>query len=98
MGVKDHLSCLLRNLFAGQEATVRTGHETTDWFQIRKGVCQGCILPPCLLNFYAEYLMQNVRRDDAQAGIKIARRNTNNLRNADDTTLQKKAKRSLGAS
>ena len=98
MGVKDHLSCLLRNLFAGQEATVRTGHETTDWFQIRKGVCQGCILPPCLLNFYAEYLMQNVRLDDVQAGIKIARRNTNNLRNADDTTLQKKAKRSLGAS
>ena len=98
MGVKDHLSFLLRNLFAGQQATVRTGHETTDWFQIRKGVCQGCILPPCLLNFYAEYFMPNVRLDDAQAGIKIAIRNTNNLRNADDTTLQKKAKRSLGAS
>ena len=92
MGVKDHLSCLLRNLFAGQEATFRTGHETTDWFKIRKAVCQDCILPPCLLNFYAEYIMQNVRLDDAQAEIKIARRNINNLRNADDTTLQKKAR------
>ena len=90
MGIPDYL---LRNLYVGQEATVRTGHGTTDWFQIRKGVCQGCILPPCLLNFYAEYFMPNVRLDDAQAGIKIAIRNTNNLRNADDTTLQKKAKR-----
>ena len=80
-------SDLLRNLYAGQEATVRTGHETTDWFQIGKGVCQGCILSPCLFNFYAEYIMRNAGLDEAQAGIKIAGRNINNLRYADDTTL-----------
>ena len=87
MGIPDHLTCLLRNLFAGQEATVRTGHETTDWFQIGKGVRQGCILSPCLLNLYAEYIMRNAGLDEAQAGIKIAGRNINNLRHADDTTL-----------
>ena len=87
MGIPDHLTCLLRNLYAGQEATVRTGHGTTDWFQIGKGVRQGCILSPCLFNFYAEYIMRNARLDEAQAGIKIARRNINNLRYADDTTL-----------
>ena len=86
-GIPDHLTCLLRNLHAGQEATVRTGHGTTDWFQIGKGVHQGCILSPCLLNLYAEYIMKNVRLDEAQAGIKIAGRNINNLRYADDTTL-----------
>ena len=83
MGTPDHLTCLLRNLYAGQEGTVRTGHGTTDWFQIRKGVSQGCILSPCLFNLHAEYIMQN----EAQAGIKIAGRNINNLRYADDTTL-----------
>ena len=87
IGLSDHLTCLLRNLYAGQEATVRTGHGTTDWFQIGKGVCQGCILSPCLFNFYAEYIMRNSRLEEAQAGIKIARRNINNLRYADDTTL-----------
>ena len=87
MGLPDHLTCLLRNLYAGQEATVRTGHGTTDWFQIGKGVCQGCILSPCLFNFYAEYIMRNTGLDEAQAGIKIAGRNINNLRYADDTTL-----------
>ena len=87
MGIPDHLTCLLRNLYAGQEATVRTGHGTTDWFQIRKGVFRGCILSPCLFNLYAEYAMRNARLDEAQAGIKIARRNINNLRQADDTTL-----------
>ena len=87
MGIPDHLTCLLRNLYAGQEATVRTGHEKTDWFQIGKGVRQGCILSPCLLNLYAEYIMQNARLDEAQAGIKIARRNINTLRYADDITL-----------
>ena len=87
MRIPDHLTCLLRNLYAGQEATVRTGHETTDWFQIGKGVHQGCILSPCLFNFYAEYIMRNAGLEEAQAGIKIARRNTNNLRYADDTTL-----------
>jgi len=87
MGIPDHLICLLRNLYAGQEATVRTGHRTTDWFQIRKGVCQGCILSPCLFNFYAEYIMRNTGLEEAQAGIKIAGRNINNLRYADDTTL-----------
>ena len=86
-GISDHLTCLLRNLCAGQEATVRTGHGTTDWFQIRKGIRQGCILSPCLFNLYAEYIMRNARLDEAQAGIKIARRNINNLRYADDTTL-----------
>ena len=84
MEIPDDLTCLLRNLYAGQEATVRTGHGTTDWLQIGKGVCQGCVLSPCLFNFYAEYSMRNVRLDEAQAGIKIARRNTNNLRYAYD--------------
>ena len=93
MGIPDHLTCLLRNLYAGQEATVRTGHGTTDWFQIGKGVRQGCILSPCLFNFYAEYIMRNAGLEKAQAGIKIARRNTNNLRYADDTTLWQKVKR-----
>ena len=87
MGIPDHLTCLLSNLYAGQEATVRTGHGTTDWFQIGKGVRQGCVLSPCLFNFYAEYIMQNARLDETWAGIKIAGRNTNNLRYADDTTL-----------
>ena len=87
MGIPDHLTCLLRNLYAGQEASIRTQCETTDWFLIGKGVCQGCILSPCLYNFYAEYIMRNAGMDEAQAGIKIARRNINNLRYADDTTL-----------
>ena len=87
MGIPDHLTCLLRNLNAGQEATVRTGHGTTDWFEIGQGVRQGCVLSPCLFNFYAEYIMQNARLDETWAGIKIAGRNTNNLRYADDTTL-----------
>ena len=86
MGIPDHLTCLLRILYAGQEATVRTGHGTTDWFQIGKGVPQGCILSPCLFNFYAEYIMRNAGMDEAQAGIKIVGRNINNLRYADDTT------------
>ena len=88
MGILDHLTCLLRNLYAGQEITVRIGRGTTDWFQIGKGVRQGCILSPCLFNLYAEYIMQNAGLDEAQAGIKIARRNINNLRYADDTTLK----------
>ena len=87
MGIPDHLTCLLRNLYAGQEATVRTGHGTTDWFQIGKGVRQGCIMSPCLFNLCAEYIMRNAGLEEAQAGIKIARRNINNLRYADDTTL-----------
>ena len=87
MGIPDHLTCLLRNLYADQEATVRTGHGTTDWFQIGKGVCQGCIWSPCLFNFYAEYIMRNTGLEETQAGIKIAGRNINNLRYADDTTL-----------
>ena len=87
MRISDHLTCLLRNLYVGQEATVRTGHGTTDWFQIEKGVCQGCILSPCLFNFYAEYIMRNTGLEEAQAGLKIAGRNINNLRYADDTTL-----------
>ena len=87
MGISDNLTCLLRNLYAGEEATVRIGHGTTDWFQIRKRVCQGCILSPCLFNLYAEYIMRNARLEEAQAGIKIAGRNLNNLRYADDTTL-----------
>ena len=87
MGIPDHLTCFLRNLYAGQEATVRTGHGTTDWFQIGKGVRQGCIVSSCLFNFYAEYIMQNARLDESQAGIKIARRNIKNLKHADDTTL-----------
>ena len=85
--IPDHLTCLTRNLYAGQEATVRTGYGTTDWFQIGKGVCQGCILSSCLFNLYAEYIVRNAGLDEAQAGIKIARRNINNLRYADDTTL-----------
>ena len=95
MGIPDHLTCLLRNLFAGQEATVRTGHRTTDWFQIRKGVCQGCVLSPCLFNLYVEYIMRNAWLEEAQAGFKIAGRNVNNLRYADDTTLWQKAKEEL---
>ena len=87
MGIPDHLTCLLRNLYAAQEATVRTGHGTTDWFQIGKGVRQVCILSPCLFNLYAEYIMQNARLDEAQAGIKITGRNISNLRYADGTTL-----------
>ena len=87
MEIPDHLTCLSRNLYAGEEATVRTAHGTTDWFPIGKGVCQGCILSPCLFNFYAEYIMKNVGLKKAQAGIKIAGRNINNLRYADDTTF-----------
>ena len=87
MGIPDHLTCLLRNLYAGQEARVRTRHGTTDWFQIGKGVCQGCILSPCLFNLCAEYIMRNAGLEEAQAGIKFAGRNINNLRYADDTTL-----------
>ena len=92
MGIPDHLTCLLRNLYAGQEATVRTGHGTTDWFQIGKGVRQGCMLSPCLFNLYAEYIMRNSGLDEAQAGIKITGRNINNLRYADDTTLMPESK------
>ena len=92
MGIPDHLTCLLRNLYAGQEATVRTGHGTTDWFQIGKGVRQGYILSPCLFNLYAEYIMRNAGLEGAQAGIKIAGRNINNLRYADDTTLMAESK------
>ena len=98
MGIPDHLTCLLRNLYAGQEATLRTGHGTTDWFQIRKGVPQGCILSPCLFNLYAEYVMRNAGLDEAQAGIKIARRNINNLRYADDTTLMAESEEELRVS
>ena len=90
MGIPDHLTYLLGNLYAGQEATVRTGHGTTDWFQIGKGVCQGCILSPCLFNLHAQYIMRNAELEEAQAGIKIARRNINNLRYADDTTHGRK--------
>ena len=93
MGMPDHLSCLLRNLYAGQEATVRTGHGTMDWFQIWKGVFQGCILSPCLFNLYAEYIMRNAGLEKAQAGIKIPRRNINNLKYADDTTIMAEMKR-----
>ena len=92
MGIPDHLTCLLRNLYAGQEATVRTEHGTTDWFQIGKGVYQGCILSTCLLNLYAEYIMRNAGLEEAQAGIKIAGRNINNLRQANDTTLMAESK------
>ena len=95
MGIPDHLTCLLRNLYAGQEATVRTGHGPTDWFQIGKGVRQVCILSPCLSNLYAEYIMKNARLDEAQAVIKIARRNINNLRYADDTTLMAESEEEL---
>ena len=93
MGIPDHLTFLLRNLYAGQEATVRTRHGTMDWFQIGKGVCQGCILSLCLFKLYAEYIMRNAGLEEAQAGIKTARRNINNLRYADDTTLWQKVKR-----
>ena len=95
MGIPDHLTCLLRNLYAGQEATVRTGVRTTDWFKIGKGVCQGCILSLCLFNLYAEYIMRNTGLDEAQAGIKIAGRNINILRYADDTTLMAESKEEL---
>ena len=95
MGIPDHLICLLRNLYAGQEATVRTGHGTTDWFKIGKGVCQGCILSPCLFNIYSEYIMRNTGLEEAQAGIKIARRNINSLRYADDTTLMAESEEQL---
>ena len=95
MGIPDHLACLLRNLHAGQEATVRTGHGTTDWFQIGKGVCQGCILSPCLFNLYAEYFMRNAGLDEAEAGVKTAERNSNNLRYADDTILMAESEEEL---
>ena len=96
MGIPDHLTCLLRNLYADQDATVRTGHGTTDWFQIGQGyIHQGCILSPCLFNLYAEYIMRNAGLEEAQAGIKIARRNTNNLRYADDTTLMAESEEEL---
>ena len=98
MGISDHLTCLLRNLYAGEEATVRTGHGTTDWFKIGRGVCQGCILSPCLFNLHTEYVMQNAGLDEAQAGIKISRRNINNLRYADDTTLKAESEEKLKAS
>ena len=94
-GISDHLTCLLRNLYAGQEATVITGHGTTDWFQIGKGVCQGCILSPYLFNFYAEYIMRNTGLEEAQAGIKTAGRNINNLRYTDDTTLMAESEEEL---
>ena len=95
MGIPDHLTCLLKNLYAGQEATVRTGHGTTDWFQIGKGVCQGCILSPCLFNLYAEYIMRNTGLEETQLGIKIAGRNINHLRYADDTTLMAESEEEL---
>jgi len=95
MGIPDHLTCLLRNLYAGQESTVRTGHGTTDWFQIGKGVCQGCILSPCLFNLYAEYIMRNAGLEEVQAEIKVAQRNINNLRHADDTTFMAESEEEL---
>ena len=95
MGTSDHLTCLLRNVYEGQEATVRTGHGTTDWFQIGKGECQGYILSPCLFNFYAEYIMRNAGLEETQAGIKFSRRNINNLSYADDTTLMAKSEEEL---
>ena len=95
MEIPDHLTCLLRNLYAGQEATVRTGHGTIDWFQIGEGVHQGCILSPCLFNFYAEYIIRNTGLEEAQAGIKVARRNTNHLRYADDTTIMAESEEEL---
>ena len=98
MEIPDHLTCLLRNLYAGQEATVRTGHGKTDWFQIEKGVCQGCILSPCLFNLHAEYIMRNAGLAEAQVGIKTAGRNINNLRYADDTTLMAESKMELKSS
>ena len=95
MRIPDHLTCLLRNLYAGEEATVRNGHGTTDWFQIGKGVCQGCILSPCLFNFYVEYIMRNAGLEEGQAGIKISRSNINNLRYAEDTTLMAESEEEL---
>ena len=95
MGISDLLICLLRNLYAGQEATVRTGHGTTDWFQIGKGICQDCILSPCLFKLHAEYIMRNAGLDEAQTGIKVAGRNINNLRYADDTTLMAESEEEL---
>ena len=95
MGIPDHLTCLLRNLYADQEATVRTGHGTTDWFQIGKGVCQDCILSPCLFNLYTEYIIRNAGLDESQAGIKIAGRNINNLRYTDDATLMAESEEKL---
>ena len=95
MGITDHLTCLLRNLYAGQQATVRTGHGTMDWFQIGKGVCQGCTLSPCFFNLYAEYIMRNARLDESQAGIKTAQRNINNLRYAYNTTLMAESEKEL---
>ena len=95
MGIPDHLTCLLRNLYTGQEETVRIGHGTTNWFQIGKGVCQGCMSSPCLFNLYAEYIMRNAGLGEAQAGIKIARKNINNLRYADDTTLMGESEEEL---
>ena len=95
MGIPDHLTCLLRNIYAGQEATVRTGHGSTDWFQIGNGVWQGCILSPCLFSFFAEYIMRNAGLEEAQAGIKIAGRNINNLRYADDTTFMAESEEEL---
>ena len=95
MGITNHLTCLLGNLYAGQEAAVRTGHGTTDWFQIRKRICQGCILSPCLFHLYAEYIMRNAGLDEAQAGIKTARGNINNLRYSDDTTLMAESEEQL---
>ena len=95
MGIRDPLTCLLRNLYARQEATVRTGHGTTDWFQTGKGICQGCILSPCFFNLYTEYIMRNSGLEEAQAGIKIARRNISNLRYADDTTLMAESEEEL---
>ena len=95
MGISDHFTCLLRNLYAGQEATVRTGYGTMDWFKTGKGVCQGCIVSPSLFNLYAEYIMQNAELDESQAGTKIARRNINNLRYADDTTRMAESKEEL---
>ena len=97
MGIPDHLTCLLRNQYAGQEASLRLGHGTTDWFQIGKGVRQGCILSPCLFNFYAEYIMRNAGLEETQAGIKIARRNINNLRYEDDTTLMAETEEELNS-
>ena len=95
MGIPDHLTCLLRNLYAGQGATVRTGHGTTDWFQIGKGVRQGCILSPCIFNSYAEYILRNTGLEEAQAGIKIARRNISNIKYADETTLMAESEKEL---
>ena len=97
MGIQDHLTCLLRNLYAGQEATVRVGHGTTEWFQIGKGICQGCILSPCLFKLYSEYMMGNAGLDELQAGIRIAGRNINNFRYADDTTLMAESDTTLMA-